>query len=78
MTHSFFWTLNELRARLYAAYPAMRGIQWIDDALAELWQGATPAPNSWDKRMIAPSKWAEFAHMVGQRIGQEINAKPSG
>lgn len=74
----YFWKLSELRTKLYQAYPAMLQIKWVDGALRELWEHATPSPRSWDYRMITPSQWKEFAHMVGQRIGQEIHAKPSG
>jgi hypothetical protein len=74
----YFWRLDELRALLYRAYPQMAQVNWIDDALTELWQDAAPSPRSWHYRMITPSLWAQFAHDVGQRIGREVTERPSG
>lgn len=70
---TYFWTLAELRQRLYAAYPEMKQVAWIDEALRELFENAAPSPQSWEYRMIAPSAFASFAKDVGKRIGREVS-----
>ena len=78
MTTTYFFSMKALRAMLFTQYPEMAQVPWIDDALNELWQAGTPHPKTWERRMIKPSDWKRFAHDVAQRIGREVNAKPSG
>lgn len=73
-SHIVIATLPELRSKLYAAYPSLQSIGWVDEALRELYANGAPdpRPRNEGKRLIMPKQWLEFCHMVANRIGNEV------
>ncbi len=67
-----FLSWDELRRIVYGKFPEFITYSWVESTLRDLWNLGAPDPATWERRLILPRKFQQWAHETGERIGREV------